>query len=56
LLLILLAQWERSDPIAIDEGGYLPMAKLGSEFLFQVINERTGKAAFIITTNLPLSE
>ena len=42
--------------IAIDEVGYVPMADLGAEFLFQVIAERAEKAAVILTTNLPFSE
>ena len=51
-----LARWERYDLIAIDEVGYVPMADLGAEFLFQVIAERAEKAAVIMTTNLPFSE
>jgi hypothetical protein len=48
-----LARWERYDVIAIDEVGYVPMADLGAEFLFQVIAERAEKAVVILTTNLP---
>jgi len=44
-----LARWERYDAIAIDEVGYVPMAELGAEFLFQVIAERAEKAAVILT-------
>ena len=51
-----LARWDRYDLIAIDEVGYVPMADLGAEFLFQVIAERAEKAAVIVTTNLPFSE
>jgi DNA replication protein DnaC len=51
-----LARWERYDVIAIDEVGYVPMAELGAEFLFQVIAERAERAAVILTTNLPFSE
>ena len=50
------ACWERYELIAIDEVGYVPMAELGAEFLFQVIAERAEKAAVILTTNLPFSE
>jgi DNA replication protein DnaC len=50
-----LARWERYDLIAIDEVGYVPMADLGAEFLFQVIAGRAEKAAVILTTNLPFS-
>ena len=42
--------------IAIDEFGYLPLAEVGAEFLFQVIADRTERAAIILTTNLPFSE
>lgn len=51
-----LARWARYDLIAIDEVGYVPLAEVGSEFLFQVIAERAEKAAVIVTTNLPFSE
>jgi DNA replication protein DnaC len=51
-----LARWECYDLIAIDEVGYVPMAELGAEFLFQVLAERAEKAAVILTTNLPFSE
>src|SRR6185369_12432176 len=32
-----LARWARYDVIAIDEVGYVPLAELGAEFLFQLI-------------------
>jgi len=51
-----LARWERYDVIAIDEVGYVPLAEVGAEFLFQVIADRSEKAALILTTNLPFSE
>jgi len=51
-----LARWLRYEVIAIDEVGYVPMAELGAELLFQVVTERTEKATLIITTNLPFSE
>jgi DNA replication protein DnaC len=51
-----MARWARYDLIAIDEVGYVPMADVGAEFLFQVIAERAEKAAVILTTNLPFSE
>lgn len=34
-----LSRRERYELIAIDEVGYVPMAELGAEFLFQVIAE-----------------
>jgi DNA replication protein DnaC len=51
-----LARWARYELLAIDEVGYVPMADVGAEFLFQVIAERAEKAAVILTTNLPFSE
>jgi DNA replication protein DnaC len=51
-----LARWARYDVVAIDEVGYVPMAELGAEFLFQVIAERAENAAVLLTTNLPFSE
>ena len=51
-----LGRWSRYDLIAIDEVGYVPLAEVGAEFLFQVVAERAEKAAVILTTNLPFSE
>lgn len=51
-----LARWDRYDLIAIDEVGYVPLAEVGAEFLFQVIADRAEKAAVVLTTNLPFSE
>jgi DNA replication protein DnaC len=51
-----MARWSRYELIAIDEVGYVPLAELGAEFLFQVIADRAEKAALIMTTNLPFSE
>ena len=51
-----LGRWARYDVVAIDEVGYVPMAEVGAEFLFQVIAERAEHAAVLLTTNLPFSE
>ena len=51
-----MARWQKYDLIALDEVGYVPLADIGAEFLFQVIAERAEKAALIVTTNLPFSE
>lgn len=51
-----LARWQRYELIAIDEVGYVPLADIGAEFLYQVIADRTEKVGLIITTNLPFSE
>jgi DNA replication protein DnaC len=39
-----VAHWSRYDLIAIDEVGYVPLAEVGAEFLFQVVGERAEKA------------
>jgi DNA replication protein DnaC len=52
----LMARWQKYELIAIDEVGYVPLADIGAEFLFQVISERAERAALIVTTNLPFSE
>ena len=31
--------------------GYVPLADIGAEFLFQVISDRAERAAIIVTTN-----
>ena len=36
--------------------GYVPLAEVGAEFLFQVIAERAERTAVILTTNLAFSE
>ena len=51
-----LARWLRYQVIAIDEVGYVPLAEIGAELLFQVIADRAERATVIITTNLPFSE
>jgi DNA replication protein DnaC len=51
-----MARWSRYDLIAIDEVGYVPLAEVGAEFLFQVVAERAEKTAVVLTTNLPFSE
>ena len=51
-----LGRWSRYELIVIDELGYVPLAEVGAELLFQVIADRAEKAAVIITTNLPFSE
>ena len=52
----LLARWFRYELVAIDEVGYVPLADIGAEFLYQVVSERAERAALIITTNLGFSE
>jgi DNA replication protein DnaC len=51
-----MARWLRYQVIAIDEVGYVPLAEIGAELLFQVIADRAERATVLITTNLPFSE
>ena len=51
-----LCRWSRYELIVIDELGYMPLAEIGAELLFQVIADRAESAAVIVTTNLPFSE
>lgn len=51
-----MAKWQRFELLVIDEIGYVPLADVGAEFLFQVISERAERAAIVVTTNLPFSE
>jgi DNA replication protein DnaC len=55
-LRLVMARWSRYDLIVIDEVGYVPLAEVGAEFLFQVVAERAERAAVVLTTNLPFSE
>ncbi len=52
----LMARWQKYELIVLDEVGYVPLADIGAEFLFQVISDRAERAAIIVTTNLPFSE
>ncbi len=51
-----LKKYGRYELVAIDELGYVPLANVGAELLFQVVSERSERAALIVTTNLPFSE
>jgi DNA replication protein DnaC len=51
-----MARWQKYELIALDEVGYVPLADVGAEFLFQVISDRAEKAALLVTTTLPFSE
>ena len=41
----LMNRWQRYQLIALDEVGYVPLADIGAEFLFQVISDRAERAA-----------
>jgi IstB-like ATP binding protein len=50
-----LARWMRYEMIALDQQGYVRLAEIDSEFLYQVIAERAERTVVIVTTNLPFS-
>jgi DNA replication protein DnaC len=52
----LMNRWQRYELMAVDEVGYVPLADIGAEFVFQVISDRAELAALIVTTNAPFSE
>ena len=52
----LMARWQKYELNVLDEVGYVPLADIGAEFLFQVILDRAERAVIIVTTNLPFSE
>ena len=51
-----IRRYARYELLCIDELGYVPLADIGAELLFQVVSERCERAPIIITTNLPFSE
>src|ERR1019366_10310495 len=42
-----MARWQKYELIVLDEVGYVPLADIGAEFLFQVISDRAEKTALI---------
>ena len=55
-LLKKLSFYETPDLLALDEIGYLPLGRQGSNLFFQVISARHEKKSTIITTNLPFAQ
>ncbi len=52
----LLQRYVRYDLLVLDELGYIPFSKEGSELLFQVLAERHEIGSVIITTNLGFAD
>jgi len=52
----LLARYCRYELLILDELGYIPFSKEGSELLFQILAERHEKGSVIITTNLGFAD
>jgi len=55
-LLKKLHTYQSPDLLVVDEVGYLPLGKQGSNLFFQVISARHDKKSTIITTNLPFAD
>jgi DNA replication protein DnaC len=49
----LKAQFAKLDLLVLDELGYVPATKVGSELLFDVISTAYERSSLIVTTNLP---
>jgi DNA replication protein DnaC len=52
----ILKRYARYDLLILDELGYIPFSKEGSELLFQVLAERHEKGSVMITTNLGFAD
>ncbi|MEI7451369.1 MAG: IS21-like element helper ATPase IstB [Desulfomonile sp.] len=52
----LVQKYVRYDLLIMDELGYIPLSKEGSELLFQVLAERHEKGSVMITTNLGFAD
>ena len=52
----LIQRYARYDLLILDELGYVPFSKEGSELLFQVLAERHEKGSVMITTNLGFAD
>ena len=49
-------QLAKLDLMILDELGYVPTSKLGSELLFDVISTAYERTSVIVTTNLPFEQ
>ena len=49
----LRSQLAKQDLLILDELGYVPASKAGSELLFDIISTACERQSIIVTTNLP---
>ncbi len=52
----LFKQLSRFDLLILDELGYVPFTKAGSELLFEVVSRAYEQQSVIVTTNLPFEQ
>ena len=55
-LLNLQRQLSRLNLLIIDELGFVPLSRTGSELLFEVFSQRYERGSILVTTNLPFDE
>ena len=55
-LMRMKSQLSKLDVLILDELGYVPASKLGSELLFDVISTAYERTSVIVTTNLPFEQ
>ena len=46
----------RQDLLILDELGYVPFTKAGSELLFEVVSQAYERQSLVVTTNLPFEQ
>jgi len=56
MLLRLRKQISRKHLVIVDEFGYVPFSKTGSELLFEFFSERYERGSVVVTTNLPFDQ
>ncbi len=49
-------QLTKQDLLIVDELGYVPLSKTGSELLFEIFSQRYEQASTLVTSNLPFNE
>ena len=49
-------QLAKQDLLIVDELGYVPLSKTGSELLFEIFSQRYERASTLVTSNLPFNE
>ncbi len=52
----LLKQIDKQELLVLDELGYVPFSKVGSELLFEIVSRAYERQSLIVTTNLPFEQ